>query len=123
MTYSLFNFPAELRGPFNLGALGYGCRVLTIAFCLFTMVVYSFPFYLPVSGSGESNPSCECHLAGALLHGLLEAVAKLIRGFLAMNYISVVIFVVLLWGAIDWSVRARKTYIGCHNSADINSRR
>lgn len=53
MGYSLFYFPTEMKGPFNLGVVGWGCRLFTVLWSLYTTVLYSFPYYLPVTGSGK----------------------------------------------------------------------
>ncbi|PKY02464.1 amino acid transporter [Aspergillus campestris IBT 28561] len=49
--FSLLRGEEQPRGPFNLGWLGKVSKVITVIFCLFTIIMYSFPYQMPVTVS------------------------------------------------------------------------
>ncbi|KAM6536160.1 hypothetical protein FALCPG4_002177 [Fusarium falciforme] len=55
--YSLLPRNKEIKGPFNLGLFGTVSRVMTICFCLFAVVIYSFPYVMPATGSNMNYVS------------------------------------------------------------------
>ncbi|KAF9891327.1 hypothetical protein FE257_004182 [Aspergillus nanangensis] len=49
--YSLVRGEDQPRGPFYLGVLGKISKIITIVFCLFAIIMYSFPYQMPVTNS------------------------------------------------------------------------
>ncbi|CAG8888666.1 unnamed protein product [Penicillium egyptiacum] len=41
------------RGPFNIGWLGKISKIITVICCLFAIIMYSFPYQMPVTTSSE----------------------------------------------------------------------
>ncbi|RMJ26582.1 choline transport protein [Aspergillus sp. HF37] len=48
---SLLRGDEQPRGPFNLGWLGKISKVITVIFCLFAIIMYSFPYKMPATAS------------------------------------------------------------------------
>ncbi|KAH6986431.1 amino acid/polyamine transporter I [Ilyonectria sp. MPI-CAGE-AT-0026] len=55
--YSLLPRNKDVKGPFNTGLFGTFARVMTIGFCLFATVIYSFPYVMPATGSNMNYVS------------------------------------------------------------------
>ncbi|CAG8886263.1 unnamed protein product [Penicillium egyptiacum] len=55
--YSLLPRNKDVRGSFNTGVFGTISRVLTICFCVFAIVIYSFPYIMPATGSNMNYVS------------------------------------------------------------------
>ncbi|KAJ5836300.1 Amino acid/polyamine transporter I [Penicillium robsamsonii] len=49
--FSLLRGDEQPRGPFNVGWLGNLSKIITVACCLFAIIMYSFPYQMPVSVS------------------------------------------------------------------------
>lgn len=56
------------HGPFWLGKLGLLCNIVLILWTLFTLIVYSFPIYMPVEAGSK------CFL---FPHGLISSSCKI----------------------------------------------
>ncbi|KAF5554612.1 amino acid polyamine transporter I [Fusarium mexicanum] len=55
--YSLLPSNKHIKGPFNLGAIGTFSKVMTAAFCIFAIVIYSFPYFMPATASNMNYVS------------------------------------------------------------------
>lgn len=53
--FSLERGDNQKRGPFYLGIFGVVARVGTLAWSIFAVVIYSFPFNMPATAESESN--------------------------------------------------------------------
>ncbi|KXG49766.1 Amino acid/polyamine transporter I [Penicillium griseofulvum] len=49
--FSLLRGEEQPRGPFNVGWLGNLAKIITVIWCLFAIIMYSFPYQLPVTTS------------------------------------------------------------------------
>ncbi|KND93285.1 Choline transport protein [Tolypocladium ophioglossoides CBS 100239] len=47
--WSLWRGEDQRRGPVNLGKIGIVAKVITLIYCFFTLIMYSFPYAIPVA--------------------------------------------------------------------------
>ncbi|KAH7124900.1 amino acid/polyamine transporter I [Dactylonectria estremocensis] len=55
--YSLLPRNKDVKGPFNAGVFGTISKVVTILFSLFATIIYSFPNFMPATGSNMNYVS------------------------------------------------------------------
>jgi choline transport protein len=94
MISSIWRGKNQPRGPFNLGIIGVVSKVITVVFCSFTVIMYSFPYVMPVTPSSTSPTKSFKHTKQTLIPK-------------DMNYITVIYGIALVYGSIDWFSRAR----------------
>ncbi|KOS40471.1 hypothetical protein ACN38_g8651 [Penicillium nordicum] len=70
MICSIWRGKNQPRGPFHLGIIGVISKIITVVFCIFTVVMYSFPYMMPVT---PSNMNYVTVIYGiALVYGLID---------------------------------------------------
>ncbi|KAK2796749.1 hypothetical protein FQN50_009430 [Emmonsiellopsis sp. PD_5] len=70
MAFSIWRGKNQPKGPFNLGIIGVVSKYVTVIFCLFAVIMYSFPFVMPVT---PSNMNYVTVIYGiALGYGLID---------------------------------------------------
>lgn len=99
MIYSLLPRNRDVKGSFNAGVFGKISKIVTVVFSLFTVVIYSFPVYMPVTATSKSS--------SVLIAPLACAYRCLIIG---MNYFAGILGVFGLFAVLDWFLRARKSF-------------
>ncbi|QKD61111.1 hypothetical protein BFJ63_vAg15772 [Fusarium oxysporum f. sp. narcissi] len=55
--YSLLPSNKHIKGPFNLGAIGTLSKIMTATFCIFAIIIYSFPYFMPATASNMNYVS------------------------------------------------------------------
>lgn len=85
------------HGPFWLGPFGLAANIVLLAWTLFTLIMYSFPYTMPVTAASK-------------FVGFEYARALWLTVGTDMNYVSAVYGVVVAIIAVDWFARGRLQY-------------
>ncbi|CAH0020079.1 unnamed protein product [Clonostachys rhizophaga] len=76
---SIWRGKNQPKGPFHLGVLGVIAKIITLVFCLFTIIMYSFPFIMPATATNMNYISVLYVIA--FVYGVLDWVFRARHSF------------------------------------------